>query len=125
MPTDDELDGSEIVMIIEALDALLPFAEDTRLWSQLSPEERERWIPYRVLRGRLKEAVHMSFYDRARSWLDRELREERFALTDKLHSRLLELLREPGASRRTVREGFIRAIQELRETRQSKPRPLS
>jgi hypothetical protein len=47
------------------------------------------------------------------------------ALTDKLHSRLAELLREPGASRRTVREGFVKAVQELREVRQSKPRPLS
>ena len=100
-----ELDGGEIVMIIEALDAFLPFAEDTRLWSELSPEERERWMPYRVLRGRLKEAVHMSFYDRARNWLDSELRAEHIALTDKLHTRLAELPREPGASRRTVREG--------------------
>ena len=106
MPTDDDLDGGEVVMIIEALDALLPFAEDTRYWSQLSPDERERWMPYRVLRGRLKEAVHMSFYDRARNWLDSELRGERIALTERLHTRLAELLRTPGATRRTRARGL-------------------
>ena len=31
MPKADELDGGEIVMIFEALDALLSFAEDTHL----------------------------------------------------------------------------------------------
>jgi hypothetical protein len=124
--TDDgDLGGAEIVMIIEALDALIPFAEDSGYWRQASEEERQRWAPYRELRARLKDAIHMSFYDRADTWLASELREERMALTDKLHSRLAELLPEPGATRRTVREGFVRAVQELREVRQSKPRPLS
>jgi hypothetical protein len=35
----------------------------------------------------LKQAVNMSFYDTARGWLDAELRRERTAITDKLHSR--------------------------------------
>jgi hypothetical protein len=120
-----DLDGAEIVMIIEALDALIPFAEDSGCWRQASDEERQRWAPYRELRARLKDAIHMSFYDRAETWLVSELRAERIALTDKLHSRLAELLREPGASRRTVRAGFVKAVQDLRETRQSKPRPLT
>ena len=120
-----DLDGAEIVIIIEALDALLPYAEDTGYWPKASDEERARWAPYRELRARLKQAIHMSFYDRAATWLDSELHRERVDLTDKLHSRLAELLREPKASRRTVREGFVAAIRELREVRQSRPRPLS
>jgi hypothetical protein len=83
------------------------------------------WMPYTRLRRRLKDAVRMSFYDRARGWLDSELRRERIALTDKLHSRLAELMRDPKATRRTVKEGFVAAIRELREERQSPPRPLS
>jgi hypothetical protein len=67
----------------------------------------------------------MSFYDRARNWLDSELRREHVELTDKLHSRLMDLLREPGTSRRTVREGFVKAVRELRDVRQSRPRPPS
>jgi hypothetical protein len=67
----------------------------------------------------------MGFFESANGWLDRELRAERVALTDNLHSRLAEMLRDPKASRRTIREGFVAAIRELREERQSTPRPLS
>jgi hypothetical protein len=67
----------------------------------------------------------MSFYDSARGWLDAELRQERIALTDALHTRLAALLRDPAANRRSVRHGFVVAIQELREKRQLPPRPLS
>jgi hypothetical protein len=119
----DGLTGEEIVLLIEALDALIPFSEDTAFTA--SPEERARWAPYSGVRSRLKQAVGMSFYDPARGWLDAELRRERIALTDKLHTRLAELLREEGATRRSLREGFVAAIRDLRETRQSTPRPLS
>jgi hypothetical protein len=47
----------------------------------------------------------MSFYDAPRGWLEAELGRERTALADKLHSRLAELLRAEGATRRSVREG--------------------
>jgi hypothetical protein len=67
----------------------------------------------------------MSFYDRASEWLEAELKREREAVTDKLFSRLSHLMREPTATRRTVREGFVAVVRELRETRQSKPPPLS
>ena len=46
-------------------------------------------------------------------------------LTDKLHTRLAASLNDLKATRRTVREGFVAAIRELREVRQSTPRPLS
>ena len=72
-----------------------------------------------------KESVRMSFYDSASGWLDTELRRERIALTDAIHTRLAALLRDPSANRRSVRHGFVAAIQELREKRQSTPRPLS
>jgi hypothetical protein len=91
----------------------------------LSREERDRLLSYSGLRRRLKDAVHMSFYSRANGWLNDELSRERIALTDKLHSRLVALLRDPKANRRSVREGFVTAMQELREARQSTPRPLS
>jgi hypothetical protein len=119
----DALSGDEIVLLVEALDKLIPFPEDTAHAEKA--EVRFVWMPYTRLRRRLKEAVRMSFYDRARGWLDSELRRERIALTDKLHSRLAELMRDPKATRRTVREGFVAAIRELREERQSPPRPLS
>jgi hypothetical protein len=67
----------------------------------------------------------MSFYDRARGWLDGELQRERIALTDKLHHRLPDLMRDPKATRRSVRTGFVEAMRELREERPSTPRPVS
>jgi len=57
--------------------------------------------------------------------LEAELRRERIALTDALHTRLAALLRDPAANRRSVRNGFVAAIQELREKRHAPPRPLS
>jgi hypothetical protein len=78
-------------------------------------------MPYSRARNRLREAV--SFYDSARGWLDAELRRERIDLTDKLHTRLAELMKDPKAIRRTVREGSVATIKELREERQSTPRP--
>jgi len=53
------------------------------------------------------------------------LSRERIALSDQLHSTLAELLRDPQANRRSVRQSFVAAMQELREARQSTPRPLS
>ena len=120
---DSRLSAPDIIMLVEGLDALIPFREG--MGARLSDEELERWEPYRNLRVRLKQAAHMSFYDDARGWLEAELRQERIALTDKLHSRLAACLEEPKATRRTVHEGFVAAIRELREARQSTPRPLS
>jgi hypothetical protein len=80
----DDLSGDEIVLHIEALDALIPFREDTAYTT--SAEERARWAPYSGLRRRLKEAVRMSFYDTSRGWLDTELQRERTALTDRQKS---------------------------------------
>jgi hypothetical protein len=67
----------------------------------------------------------MSFYDAANGWLEAELRNERIALTDVLHTRLAALLRDPAATRKSIRHGFVAAVQELREKRHSPPRPLS
>jgi hypothetical protein len=119
----ESLTGGEMVLLIEALDVYIGSPEDAV--HALSEEKRERLLPYDLLRRRLKEAIHMSFYSRANNWLEDELSRERIALSDKLHSRLAELLSDPRANRRNVREGFAAAMQELREVRQSKPRPLS
>jgi len=62
--SEDELSGADIVMLIEALDALLPNSEDNH--QLMTPEERERWLPYCQARHRLKRAVRTSFYDNAR-----------------------------------------------------------
>jgi hypothetical protein len=121
--SDDEFSGADVVMLIEALDALLPQREENQ--RLLSDAERDRWAPYWQLRRRLKSAVRMSFYDAASGWLDAELSRERVALSDALHTRLASLLRDPAASRKSIRHGFVAAIQELREKRQSTPRPLS
>ena len=67
----------------------------------------------------------MSFYDGAKGWLDAELKREREAHTDKLFSRLAELMRDQKATRRSVREGFVQTVREIKETRQSPRRPLS
>ena len=131
--TDDEaafdttspLTAPEIVMV-EALDALLPSQEGRGSWTQyMNGSELAHWAPYRQLRNRLKQVVHMSFYDGGAHWLESELREERIAITDKLFSRLCELLRDPKGNRRSVREGYSATSRELREARQSRPRPLS
>ena len=123
LPDEDGLSGAEMVLLIEALDDLIPFREETAYVESL--EVRERWTQYCELRRRLKDAVHMSFYSTANGWLDDELRRERVALTDALHTRLAALIRDPNANRRSVRHGFVAAVQELRERRQSTPRPLS
>ena len=104
---------------------MLGLGEGTDFWSKASPEERARWEPYRELRSKLKQAVHMSFYEGASGRLERELARERVALTDNLHSRFAELLRDSKATRRSVQQGFVAAIRELRESRQSRPGPLS
>jgi hypothetical protein len=119
----DTLTGEEVVLLIEALDALLPQKEENQ--RLMTDEERDRWAPYWMLRRRLKSAVQMSFYDSAHGWLENELRRERISLTDALHTRLAALLRDPAANRRSVRHGFVAAIQELREKRHSTRRPLS
>ena len=69
MPSErEDLSGEEIVLLIEALDALIPFHEDTAYG--VTAEERARWAPYSGIRSRLKQAVAMSFYDTARGWLE-------------------------------------------------------
>jgi hypothetical protein len=120
---EDEFSGADVVMLVEALDALLPQREENQ--RLLSDAERERWAPYWQLRRRLKAAVRMSFYDTARGWLGGELRRQRIALTDALHTRVAALLRDPAATRRSIRHGFVVAVQELREKRHLPPRPLS
>lgn len=121
------LTAEEIVMLIEGLDAVIPISESNSWgsWGRPSEEELRRWAPYRALRARLKGVVHMSYYDNARGWLEAELRNERVALSERLHSRLAELLRDPKVNRRTLREGWVATMRELREVRQSIPRPLS
>jgi hypothetical protein len=123
MGNHDSISGAEIVLMIEALDSFIGSPEDAM--HARSREDRDRLLPYSQLRRRFKDAVHMSFYSRAHGWLEDELSRERIALSDKLHSRLAELLRDPQANRRGVREGFVAAFRELREVRQSTPRPLS
>ena len=122
-PESDRLSGPEIVLLIEALDAMIPFTEETRYLS--SKVDRHTWRDQDALRQKLKQAVGMSFYDHAKGWLDGELRREREAVTERLFSRLSELMHEPGATRRTVREGFVAMVREVKETRQSNIRPLS
>lgn len=58
MPDEDGLSGEEIVLLIEALDALIPYAEENR--GVISDDERRRWTSHWQLRRRLKEAIHMS-----------------------------------------------------------------
>jgi hypothetical protein len=125
MQDDDHLETEEILLLIESLDALIPGREGSTTWLHASEEDQVRWGPYRRLRGKLKKAIHMSYFDSAYGWLDAELRQERIALTDRLHTRLAEMLKDPKATRRTIREGFVASIRELRESRQSPPRPLS
>jgi hypothetical protein len=117
------LTGAEVLLLIEALDALIPFKEEYA--HHRTAAERERWLPHSMLRARLKKGLHMSFYDTASGWLEAELARERISLSDKLFTRLCELIEAPGASRRSVREGYAAAMRELREVRQSTPRPLS
>jgi hypothetical protein len=122
--SDEEgLSGAEIVLLIEALDALIPFGEDTAY--TVPWEERERWAPYSTLRHRLKEAVRMSFDDGARGWLDTELSRERIALTDKLNALFEALLRDPGAHRRSMRHGFVAAIRSCARSVTQRDRSVS
>jgi hypothetical protein len=122
---EEGLSAPEIVMLVEGLDALIRAGEGNDYWLRAGEEERERWMPYRQLRARLKEQIHMSFYDNAARWLDSELYRERLELTQNLLGRLTNLLRDEKATRRSIREGFIAAMSELREVRQSKPKPLA
>jgi hypothetical protein len=110
-------------MLIQALDALIPFTEDTRY--RASEVDRHLWQEHNDLRRKLKASVGMSFFDRAKGWLDEELRRERNATAEHLFSTLGALLRQPGATRRTVKEGFGTAVREIYEARQSRPQPLS
>ena len=119
----DELTGEEVVLRIEALDALIPFTDQTRHIA--TANERFEFQSHHLLGAKLKSAIRMSFYDHARGWLDRELIRERRALSDRLFARLVELMKELGATRRSVREGYAATMRELLETRQSRPRPLS
>jgi hypothetical protein len=73
--------------------------------------------PFAVLRYRLAHATGMGFYDAGRTFLDSALRHERYALTDALHGRMSELLKQETLTRRQFRSGLIAAFQELRHVR--------
>ena len=118
------LSGPEIVMLIEGMDALTKAGEGNDYWRRASQADRERWMPHRQLRAKLKGQVHMSFYDYAARWLDSELYRERLELTQNLLGRLNGLLRDER-QHGVALEKAIAAINELRETHQSKPKPLS
>jgi hypothetical protein len=119
----NELSAPEAVLIIELLDAVIPFTEESRYLA--SENDRFAWHAHDALRRKLKAAIGMSFFDRAKGWLDSELRREREAATAKLFTRLAELMREPNATRRSVREGFVATVREMKERRQSPTKPLS
>lgn len=123
--SDEVLYAPEIVMLIEGLDALLG-ADDGRLPGRSDPEREAPWAAHQALRGRLKSKVHMSLYDRAGTWIDRELGREREAVADRLFTRLGELVNDPKATRKSIKLDFGKAVREMREGgRQSSPRPLS
>jgi hypothetical protein len=122
---DAQLSGEDVLLLLEALEAFLPSPEAGGEWAKLPVEEREHWQPYTALRRRLKNQAGMSFFDRPGRWLEDELRRERNGFGDKLFSRLAELLRDPRATRRRVREGFSAALRELREERQISAAPRS
>ena len=119
---DDRLTGEELLLIPNALEAFLPALEDGGHWSKFTLEEVQRWEPCAMLRRSLKTQIGMSFFDRPGRRLKLELHRERIAFGDKLFGRLCDLLKDPKASRRNIREGFGAAYQ-LREDRQSEPRP--
>ena len=120
---DTTLSGPEIVLLIEALDAVIPFPENLR--HTATEVDRYVWQEHHNLRRKLKASVGMSFYDRSKGWLDEELRRERNATAEHLFTALGELLRQPGATRRSVKAGFGAAVKQIYEARQSRPKPLS
>src|SRR5262245_44150263 len=109
----DDLTGEEIVMLIEALDAMLG-PEDAGLpgRAQELPVDLQ---PFWGLRRRLKEAVRVSFYDTGRGWLAAELSREREATGEKLLNKLYELLADPKATRKSIKLDFGRYSREMRD----------
>ncbi len=102
-----DLSGPEIVLLLEALDSLIPGVEGTGLWISATEDERQRWEPYRILRRKLQVAVGMAYHASARGWLKENLRLERDATLQLLHSRLWKLLAQPTMTRSALRAGIV------------------
>ncbi len=113
-PTPD-LAGPEIVLLLEALDSLIPGVEGTGLWMSVTEAERQRWEPYRILRRRLQEAVGMAYHANARGWLAEKMRLQRDATLRLLHGRLWELLAEPKMTRSALKAGMVSYMRELKD----------
>jgi hypothetical protein len=117
--TDNLLTPGEILLLIEALDAFVP-ARGGHAWGMRKPwteDDKERFRPYAALRLRLRHQAGMGFYDEGRTFLDSALREELYELTDKLHARMSDLLKQPGLTCGQFRAGMVAALQDLRDVR--------
>ena len=116
-----ELQGPEIVLLLEGLDALLGAEEGSSYWSNLSDYEKERLRPYRAVRAKLRDTVRMSPYVRAGTWVEDLLRKERQATLDRYHGHLLRLVKEPKLTRERLRDEMAALYRTLKDSRQSSP----
>jgi hypothetical protein len=66
----------------------------------------------------------MYLFDNVRTWCSVQQRNEREAVLDEVHRRLTRLLKEPGLTRRTLREGMRLALREIRERQWYERPPL-
>ena len=116
MPEEQRLSPEEIVMLIEALDELIPFSHHGSAWSGV--DDPARWQPYRDLRARLKSAVGMGFHERGRSWLDHHLYKEREATLQNMLKVLFPALADPAMDRPKLKTLISEAFRKLKWERQ-------
>ena len=92
MASGTELDATDILLIIEGLDCLVPYEEGSVGWKGLSEDEHRRWTPYRLLRRRLQDHVGMRMHEGARTWLRNQFRKERAAALQEVQRVLWQAL---------------------------------
>ena len=111
------LTASEVLMLLEGLDKLIPFEEGSVGWKSLSQEEIQSWTEYRQLRRRLQEHMGMRMHETARGWLSDQLRRERMAVLEHLQRTVWQALKEPQMTRSELRRRFVETMRKCQEIR--------
>lgn len=116
------LDGTDSLLLIEALDAL--YEKRRNLVSDESVANDETLNAVGLLRERLVDSFSLEIMGGSRSWFESQLREEREAMGRAVLSELNRLLADPTVTKRAViREQMRQLVVDLWGRRLYHPRP--
>ncbi len=120
---DQYLNAADVHRLLEALDFFIGRGEDNSQWRDVPADEREEWLPYRMLRARLQEGLGMCEWDDAASWMDKALRSERRATLGRVRAEVEKLLNDARVSKNVIRQRLFELAERLENTRLTSPPP--